>query len=233
MDIQVLASGSRGNCYRISDGSTPLLLECGIRFKEIQQKLNFQMSEIAGCLISHDHMDHCRAVKDIILKGCIDCYMSQGTAKALGISNHRVKIIKAKQSFKLGTWRVLPFDTVHDAAEPLGFLLASQNGEKLLFATDTAYLKYRFSGLTHIMIEANYQADILQKNVNSGLVPVEVRKRIRHSHFDLEHLKGFFRANDMSRVQEIWLLHLSDNNSDADRFRREIQELTGKPVYIA
>lgn len=233
MDIQVLASSSRGNCYRISDGSIPLLLECGIRFKEIQQKLNFQMSEIAGCLVSHEHMDHCRAVKDVILKGCIDCYMSQGTADALSISNHRVKIIKAKQSFKLGTWRVLPFDTVHDAAEPLGFLLASQNGEKLLFATDTVYLKYRFSGLTHIMIEANYQTDILQENVNSGSVPIEVRKRIRRSHFGLEHLKDFFKANDMSRVQEIWLLHLSDNNSDAERFKREIQELTGKMVFIA
>jgi hypothetical protein len=41
------------------------------------------------------------------------------------------------------------------------------------------------------------------------------------------------QANDLSKVQEIWLLHLSDGNSDADRFKREIQELTGKPVYVA
>lgn len=62
MDIQVLASSSKGNCYRVSNGSTPLLLECGIRFKEIQQKLNFRLSEIAGCLVSHEHQDHCKAV---------------------------------------------------------------------------------------------------------------------------------------------------------------------------
>ena len=37
------------------------------------------------------------------------------------------------------------------------------------------------------------------------------------------------------RGSEIWLLHLSDGNSDAERFKREIMELTGKkePVYIA
>ncbi len=232
IEIVPLASGSQGNCYHITDGSTPLLLECGIRFQEIRQELNFKLSEIAGCLVSHEHGDHAKAVKDM-LKAGVDCYMSQGTAEALKVTGHRVKIIKALQQFTIGTWTILPFDTVHDAADPLGFLLANQDGEKLLFATDTAYLKYRFNGLTHIMIEANYQADILQKNVNSGLVPVEVRKRIRHSHFDLEHLKGFFRANDMSRVQEIWLLHLSDNNSDAERFKREIQELTGKMVFIA
>ncbi len=232
MDIQVLASGSRGNCYRISDGSTPLLLECGIPYKDVQRGLNFRVSEIAGCLISHEHQDHCKAVRNLTRAG-VDCYMSKGTADVLGLSGHRVKIIKALQQFSIGTWAILPFETVHDATEPLGFLLASRNGEKLLFATDTAYIRYKFQGLTHIMIEANYQADILHENVNDGLVVPEVRKRIRQSHFDLNHLKEFFKANDLSQVREIWLLHLSGDNSDAGRFKREIQELTGKPVYIA
>ena len=168
--ISPFASSSRGNCYYVSDGSTPLLLECGIKFKEIQIQLGFNTSRIAGCLISHEHGDHAKAVKDLAKAG-VDCYMSHGTAEALGISGHRVKIIKAKQQFEIGTWTILPFDTVHDAQEPLGFLLANRNGEKLLFATDTAYIRYRFQGLTHIMVEANYQADILQENVDSGLVP--------------------------------------------------------------
>ena len=49
----------------------------------------------------------------------------------------------------------------------------------------------------------------------------------------LETAKDFLRANDLTAVQEIWLCHLSDGNSDAERFKREIQALTGKPVYIA
>jgi phosphoribosyl 1,2-cyclic phosphodiesterase len=83
------------------------------------------------------------------------------------------------------------------------------------------------------MIEANYQREILEHGVEEGLVPVVVRNRIRRSHFDLEHLKEFFKANDLCELQEVWLLHLSENNSDEEQFKREIQEIVGKPVYIA
>ena len=176
--------------------------------------------------------DHSKAVKDIMRAG-IDCYISAGTAEALGLSGHRINIVKAKQQFRIGTWTVLPFDTQHDAAEPLGFLLANQDGEKLLYATDTYYIRYRFQGLTHIMVEANYSLDILRANVEAGTVDANLKNRIIKSHFSLENVKKFLQANDLSRVQEIWLLHLSDGNSDAERFKREIQSLTGKPVYIA
>ena len=232
IEITVLASGSRGNCYRIDDGRTPLLLECGIPFREIQKGLQFRVSGVAGCLVSHEHQDHSKAVRDVMKAG-IDCYMSAGTAEALGISGHRLHIIQARQQFQLGSWAVLPFETQHDAAEPLGFLLANRAGDKLLYATDTYYVRYKFRGLTHIMLECNYAADILARNVEAGLVPPALKRRILRSHFSLEHVKEFFRANDISRVQEIWLLHLSDQNSDANRFKCEIQELTGKPVYIA
>ena len=232
IEITPFASGSTGNCYKVTDGRTPLLLECGIGLKEIQKGLNFRTSEIAACLISHEHKDHCKAIRDV-LKAGIDCYISRGTAEALGLSGHRLHIIKAKQQFKIGSWAILPFETQHDAADPLGFLLANQDGEKLLYATDTYYIRYRFQGLTHIMIETNYSMDILRANVEAGLVGPALKTRIMKSHFSLENVKKFLQANDLSKVQEIWLLHLSDGNSDADRFKREIQELTGKPVYVA
>lgn len=229
--ITPLASGSSGNCYRVSDGRTPLLLECGIPLKEIQKGLDFKTSEIKGCLITHEHKDHCKAVKEVMKAG-IDCYISQGAVEALGLSGHRLHIIQARQQFQLGSWAVLPFETQHDAAEPLGFLLANQDGDKLLYATDTYYIRYKFHGLTHIMVECNYAADILKTNVKAGLVEPALKSRILKSHFSLENVKEFLKANDLSKVQEIWLLHLSDGNSDAERFKREIQELTGKMVFI-
>ena len=158
--------------------------------------------------------------------------MSRGTAEALGVSGHRVNIIKAKQQFRLGAWTILPFETQHDVAEPLGFLMANQDGEKLLYATDTYFIRYRFQGLTHIMIEANYSLDILKRNVEAGLVPKELKSRILKSHFSLENVKKFLLANDLSKVEAIFLLHLSGGNSDEKRFKREIQELTGKMVFI-
>lgn len=231
IDVKTLASSSKGNCYRITDGSTPLLLEAGIPFKLIKQGLNFQTSALAGCLISHSHNDHCRSVPDLIKAG-IDCYMSQETAAAIGVTGHRVKIIQEHQQFQVGTWTVLPFPTQHDCPGSLGFLLANQSGEKLLFATDTYYVRYRFNGLNVVMIECNYAADILAANVESGLVSVEQKNRLIQSHFSLQNVKEFLKANDLSQVRSIHLLHLSGDNSDATRFKREIMELTGKMVFV-
>jgi phosphoribosyl 1,2-cyclic phosphodiesterase len=208
------------------------LLECGIHIKRIQQALNFHLTDIDGCLISHEHGDHSKAASDV-LKAGIDIYTSAGTANALGVSGHHMKIIQQKEQVKIGTFTVLPFNTEHDAAEPLGFLIVDQSGEKLLFATDTYYIKYKFQRLTHIMIECNYSVDILNDNIESGRVPGVLKNRLLKSHFSLEHVKEFLQANDLSTVQNIYLLHLSGNNSDANRFKKEIMELTGKPVYIA
>ena len=176
--------------------------------------------------------DHSKAVQDMMKAG-IDCYMSAGTAEALGISGHRINIIKAKQQFRIGTWTILPFETQHDAQEPLGFLLANQDGEKLLYATDTYFIRYRFRGLTHIAVECNYSLDILRSNAEAGTVDKALKNRILKSHFSLENVKKFLQANDLSKVQEIWLLHLSEQNSCEKRFKEEVQKITGKPTYIA
>ncbi|MCT8138615.1 MBL fold metallo-hydrolase [Anaerobacillus sp. CMMVII] len=231
INIKALASGSKGNCYYITDGHTPLLLEAGISFKSIQKQLNFKTTSIAGCFVTHEHKDHSKSIAEVLKSG-IDCYMSKGTAEALNIHHHRVHNIEAKKQFKLGTWTILPFEVEHDVSEPMGFLFANEVGDKLLFATDTYYIKYKFKGLSHIMIECNYSLDILNQNIEVGRVPKIMKKRLLRSHFSLENVKEFLKANDLSKVQEIHLLHLSDNNSDEQRFKQEIQALTGKLVYV-
>lgn len=83
------------------------------------------------------------------------------------------------------------------------------------------------------MIEANYSKDLLDQNVEMGLVPVTHKNRVIRSHMALETVKNFLKANDLSKVEAIYLIHLSEQNSDAEKFKREIQGLTGKPTYIA
>ena len=233
MDIRVLASGSAGNCYCVSDGSTSLLLECGISVKQMRRGLGFGLTNVAACLVSHEHQDHAKAVADVLRAG-VEVYTSPGTIKALGLEHHRLRPVRARETFKVGTWTVRAFETQHDAQEPLGFLLHSRtSNERLLYATDTYYIRYKFPGLTHIMVECNYAADILEANVKRGSVPEVLKKRLLTSHFSLENVKEFLKANDLSQVREIWLLHLSDGNSDEERFKQEVMQLTGKPTYIA
>lgn len=53
------------------------------------------------------------------------------------------------------------------------------------------------------------------------------------SHLSLETLVNFLKANDMSKLQSVYLLHLSDGNSDADYFKKTVEGIVGVPVYIA
>lgn len=214
----------------IDDGKTRLLIELGIRLKEVQQALNFETSKVAAALISHSHQDHCKSVQGA-LDGSMDVYMSQATKEEIGIEHNRIRLFKNKKQFKVGTFTILPFDVKHDV-ENHGFLIHSDTGKRLLFATDTYYVRYKFNGLTHLMIEANYSDEILEENIERGTIHPALARRIRASHFSLENVLEFLRANDLSKVQEIHLLHLSNSNSDEEAFKKAVQQATGKLVYV-
>lgn len=232
MDIKILASGSSGNAYIIGDGQTSLLLDAGVPLKEIQVGSGFRLRQIAGCFITHAHQDHSRAAKALARLG-VDIYTSQGTIEACGLSGHRMRPVKALEEIQAGTFKVLPFDVEHDAPEPLGFLFTSRaTGEKLLYFTDTYFVRYRFQGLTHIMAECNYSEEGVRRSVEAGYVPIDLVPRLVKSHMSLEHLIEMLKANDLRQVRQIYLLHLSENNSEEDRFREEIQKQTGAEVYV-
>jgi len=231
IEFQSFGSSSAGNCYYITDGQTELLIEAGLKIADIRKALDFRVSRLAGVICTHEHMDHSRALPDLAKAG-VDVYASEGTLRARKLEGHRFKTIQAKRPFSIGTWTILPFDVEHDVNEPLGFLLANQAGEKLAFITDSYYCRYTFSGITHLAIECNFSTRILDENIATGRVPVSMRRRLMRSHFSLENVLDFLKANDLSRLQEIHLLHLSSSNSDEQMFKRKIQEATGKPVYV-
>lgn len=225
------ASGSAGNMYTLTDGKTTIMIEAGIRIQEIKKALNFKVSQVDGLLLSHSHGDHSKSIKDMLKMG-INCFMPHETTEELGLNNHRVKKIKAMETFEIGTFKILPFESQHDVTT-YGYLIMNDLGERFLFITDSFYCKYKFKNLNYIAVECNYSMDILEENIAAGRVPKIMKKRLLQSHFSLENVKEFLKANDLSKVQEIHLLHLSNNNSDENRFKREIQELTGKAVYTA
>lgn len=233
MKLKVIGSGSAGNCYLLQNENETLMLECGLPWKTILKGLNFNISNVVGCLVTHEHKDHSKAVRDVINNG-IDVYSSNGTLNSIGNElGYRAKFVSSEHQFSVGEFMVMPFATEHDAAEPLGFLIQHNDFGKLLFITDSYYCQYNFSGLNYIMIECNYSKSILDENIANGLIHPTLANRLLKSHFSLDHVKEFLKANDISQCREIILLHLSDSNSNAVEFKTEIEKLTGIPVYIA
>lgn len=231
MNIKCIGSGSKGNAYLLNDGYTTLLIECGVPFKKIQQACNFKTSEIAGCLITHEHKDHCKCVDDVLKRG-IDVYCTYGTAKALNIQDNPYFngfLDLYNLIYTAGSFVFKEFKTEHDAAEPCGFLIeSSKTLERLLYITDSYYCRYTFANLTDIMIECNYDDEsLIHSNDN-----VALRKRVLRSHMSLNNCVEFLKSNDLSRVDCIHLIHLSDRNSDEERMKRKVAEATGKRVVV-
>ena len=227
INFQSYFSSSAGNLYTCSDGDTKIIIDLGDTFKQAQKALSFRMSEYAAAISCHGHFDHCKGVPEAIKKG-MDCYVLPETADHLKISGRRVKIIEPLKQFEIGGFKILPFPLEHDVPN-VGLLIESRRGGKLVYVNDTNYCRYKFRGLNVIAVGCNYAADILM----ASSLPSAHKKRVMRSHFSLENVKEFLKANDLSRCREIHLLHLSAGNSDAGRFKREIEGLAGIPTYIA
>lgn len=227
MEINILATGSSGNCYRISDGHTALLLDAGIPFKQIQAGLRYKTGNILGCLVTHRHGDHSKAIPELVRRG-VPVYGNDDTC-SLYKGVHAVPDLK---HFIIDSFDIVPFDVHHDVP-CFGYEISLVNtGEKLLYVTDTAYVTYTFKGLTHLLIEANYSQDIIMDNARGNRVPAFLAERVIKTHMSIETLLQLLANNDMSKVKQIYLLHLSSANSDATEFKKRVQEQTGAEVYV-
>lgn len=236
MKLKVISTGSQGNAYILDADNEVLLIECGVRFTEIKKALDFDLSKVVGCLITHEHLDHCKSAVDVMKSG-ITAYATLGTFKAIGqrgeFANHRAESVHHGQTFRLGSFKIMAFDVKHDAAQPVAFLIEHPDMGKTLFLTDTYYCKYVFPGLNNIIIEANFSMEILNRNFGPDTDKEFLRNRVLKSHFSLENCMDMLAANDLSKVNNIVLIHLSNGNSDERDFQQKVSRSTGKNVVCA
>lgn len=234
MELKILGSSSKGNCYILESQSEALVLECGIPFLEVKKALDFNISKVAGVLVSHEHGDHAKYAYDFF-NSRIPVYMSVGTSYSVlkKPTHHAVHLVCSGRKEQIGNFTILPFEVKHDAIEPLGFLIYHPECGLTLFATDTYFLPFTFSGLNNVLIECNYRLDLLENNIQAGRIPKALRDRTLESHMSFETCKEALLANDLTAVNNIVLIHLSDGNSNAEEFRRDIYHATGKTVHIA
>lgn len=227
MKFTSLASSSHGNAYIVSDKETRLLLECGVSRKKLQQLAGFTLSAFDACLVSHEHKDHSACVAALISAG-IPVFMSGGTAEALNLDT--VQTIRHGEVFTVGSIEIMPFNTFHDAAEPLGFLMKSKaDGEIVAFATDTVNLAYQFPGVNILALEANYDWDVLTQ---SERIPDKVRHRIENSHMEIGTLCRYLLTLDLTACREIDLLHLSEAMSREWEFVHSVRQCVPPGVRV-
>ena len=231
MRLHIIGSSSSGNSYILEGKTSALIIECGLPLSKVKESLGFDLSKIKGALVSHCHGDHAKYAPEYMKAG-IDVCSSIGTLETMPY-NHRMRVLSASKKYEISEFTVMPFSIEHDAPDPFGYLIQHSEMGLCLFVTDTCYLKYKFAGLNHIIIECNYSQEILDSRLSEGDTISLVRNRVIQSHMSLETCKDVLRANDLTGVNNILLIHLSDGNSNAELFKSEIVSLTGKNVHVA
>lgn len=243
MKLNVIGSRSDGNAYVLQNAGVALLLEAGLPFKKTLEAINYELGNVVGCLVSHEHQDHANHVAEYLDNG-IRVLASRGTCKGMQERWIPKKVMRAPEvvpynedgsfaQFSLGGFTVVPFDTIHSTEEPTGFYIHHADIGTMMFATDTGYLPRPFAGLNNLMIEANYDPDVLQARYLAGKMTERRYTHTVQGHMSIETTIDALRANDLTRVNNIILLHLSQENADPERFREQVYQATGKTVYVA
>ena len=233
-----IASGSSGNCIYVGNDRHSLLIDAGISGKRIEAglgQIDRTGKDIDGILITHEHSDHIKGIGILARRYEMPVYMTQGTADALReitsvgkIPNDLIRVIKAGEDFEVGSLRVHPFTVSHDAAEPVGYRIAS-DGKSCAVATDmgiyTEDTVRELSGLSVLLLESNHDLHMLQ----AGRYPYYLKRRIMGE-------KGHLSNDDAGRLlcrvlhedmQKIYLGHLSrENNYEDLAFETVCQEVT-------
>lgn len=212
--IKCIGSGSSGNCYLLTANSETLILDAGMPIKEIKRGLNYDISHVAGCVVTHGHIDHHKSVKDIRLLG-IPVF-----APYLGE--------KKTQVTEYGGFHIVSFEVPHDGEPCVGFYIT--NGDlRMIYATDYEYIPVRFKRqkLTAMLIECNHVSDLLS----------DEEAKYSHSvfgHASLDVTKGIVAANKTESLKVVILCHLSNGWSDEGRMAAEVKEVAGNVnVHIA
>jgi phosphoribosyl 1,2-cyclic phosphodiesterase len=233
MLLKVIGSESLGNSYILQSEQDVLIIECGIKFLEVKKALDFDISKISGCLVSHEHGDHSKAMEEYLAAG-ISVYCSEGTRDGFKFKHLPRPIIRqAGKAFMVGSFKVIAFDVVHDALQPYGYIINHPEMGNTVFLTDSYYSKFKFANINHWLVEANYSEEIIDAKVASGNLHYAQAYRVTTSHMSIQTCKEMLKANDLSKTKNIVLIHLSSSNSDSRKFKEEVIRQTGINTVIA
>lgn len=232
MNLHILGSNSFSNCYILESRTEALIIEAGVRMADVKKALRWQMNKVVGCVVTHEHNDHAGHVADMVATG-VRVLALQEVFNTHGLAGKPfTKAVEPFKGYRIGGFLLQPVPVQHDVP-CVGWIIQHADMGKLLFITDTVTFGYRVDGLNVVMIEANYADDIVAENIANGSMPEAMRPRLLNSHMEIGQTKAILADHDLTDVNAIVLVHLSDGNADEERFIREVQEQTGKTVYAA
>ena len=132
--------------------------------------LEVSASNLDGIIVTHEHIDHIQSVGNLSKKFNIPVFATSQTFDAMPKQSEKIadsnkKNINIDEKFSVGDIDILPFSIPHDAANPCGYTLFSDN-KKISIATDIGHMNNdilkHIDGSEFILLEANYDPEVLK-----------------------------------------------------------------------
>ena len=120
MVLYVASTASKANTYVLASGVNALALDAGVPWRNVVTMLPPGM-KLDGCLVTHEHMDHARAVDEYMARGR-RIAASAGTLRALGFQTahtSQVTITEPRSEKTFGPSLILQIETQNDEEEQL------------------------------------------------------------------------------------------------------------------
>ena len=211
LTLKCLGSGSSGNCFILEYDGRRLLLDVGLPIKAIKQGLDYDLMSVKGVCVSHQHLDHSLAVKDLRKMGIqvFTPYESENPPKKTEMLPFSVQI----------------FDLPHNVPN-YGFYIKVAD-RKILYMTDFELCRYNFKphGITDMIIEVNYQdkyLDMDAENINHKVL----------GHAELQTTLKFVEANITDSLKNVILTHLGVETCDGKECVSEIKKVVKEGVNV-
>lgn len=216
MIITTIATGSAGNCYLVEDNNHYVVLDCGIRFREITSHPKFpSFRDIDFVFSSHKHLDHSRSLEDFKRSGC----------EIVSYETLENKV----QNLHIAGWDIITFKVNHNVDNWGIVIRHNKKEENLCYITDS-FAFPKIENVTHWLLEVDYIEEMIDDIIDS-----EQDYKLKHNgfvnHNSLENAVSYFKSLK-TRPKTITLCHLSADNSNAKKILKTMSQFADK-VTIA
>ena len=234
-----LASGSSGNCYYIGTASFGILIDAGIGSRTIKKRfkeIGIPFEHIHAVFVTHDHIDHIKAVGTLGEKYHIPIYSTSKVHEGINCSYavtqklfSSKKIIEKNQTVRIRDFEIEAFEVSHDASDSVGYTIYYK-GKRFTVATDLGYIcesaAAHIRKANYLVVETNYDEEML----DSGHYPAHLKKRISglYGHMNNIDTADFLARNYHDGLNHIYLCHLSRDNNTPKKAMEAVCNHLGK-----
>jgi phosphoribosyl 1,2-cyclic phosphodiesterase len=245
-EVDVLASGSKGNASLIRVGATAILIDAGISCRQLVQRIEacgVEPENLSGIFLTHEHRDHISGLEVFAKKyDQVPIFANERTWTQLPLRRYltREQMRVIPRGCTLGSLRIESFKIPHDAVDPVGYKIYFGD-EKCTYLTDCGYVtkacEQAVDGAAVLILEANHDEEMLRQ----GPYPMYLKQRILGQKGHLSNRTAGLLLNKVSLPpREVFLAHLSETNNTPGTARKTVcQELEasgrmdGMAIYVA